>query len=235
MLSRLIRPDALLGKAVRWPLRHLSADAQVRILRGPAKGMRWVAGSGPHSYWLADYEGPKTRAFAEAIEWNDVVVDIGAHAGYFTLVAARTAKEVYAFEPLPSNLSYLRRNVALNNLSNVQVIEAAVSDADGTAFFEEGTTSSRGHLGDQGHPVRTLSLDSAVSQGKLPVPTIMKIDVEGAELSLLRGAERLLREHHPTLFLATHGPVLYRECMAFLERCGYRTRLLAHDELLAVH
>ena len=232
-----IRQDTLWGRAVRWPLKRLSPDAEVRVLQGPARGMRWIAGSGPHMYWLGSYEVTKVKAFVRHLTQAAVVFDIGAQAGYYSLVAARKVGpmgKVVAFEPLPLNLSYLRRNVEINRLTNVAVIEGAVADTDGNAFFESGDPST-GHLSDHGLSVRTVSLDAAIARRELPVPSIIKIDVEGGELSVLRGAKRLLQESHPALFLATHGDDVHRACLAVLRNHGYRIHLLAEDEVMAAY
>ena len=79
-----------------------------------------------------------------------------------------------------------------------------------------------GHLSAQGAlQIQTLSLDELVSSGGAPLPDHIKIDVEGAEMLVLRGAERLLRECHPTLYLATDLEDLHQDCCRFLAALAY--------------
>ena len=68
------------------------SSASVRILQGPARGLRWIAGSGVPNYWLGTYERNKVREFSSLLRSDSVVYDIGAHAGYYSLIAARTVK-----------------------------------------------------------------------------------------------------------------------------------------------
>ena len=72
------------------------------------------------------------------------VFDIGAHAGYYTLIASKLvggSGHVVAFEPAPRNLRYLRRHLSLNHVSNVTVLEVAVSDRAGVGRFDVGAES----------------------------------------------------------------------------------------------
>jgi len=141
------------GKALRFPLRILPQDARVVILQGKLKGYRWISGSSNHGCWLGSYECGKRKAFERVVERGTVVFDIGAHVGFYTLLAAALVGPqgtVIAFEPLPRNLRYLRSHIALNRVANVSVVEAAVADTGGTACFEEGSGHSVGHIGVEG-------------------------------------------------------------------------------------
>jgi FkbM family methyltransferase len=157
---------------------------------------------------------------------------------------------VYAFEPLPRNLEMLRRHVALNTSAggkcagNVTVIDAAVSDLDGTATFMPDVTPDRAHIvgtGDrhasveadqasattQGITVRTVRIDTlaagmpGVGAEGLGAPGLIKIDVEGAEAMVLRGAAKTVAQYRPTIFLATHGDAVHAECLAILRSWDY--------------
>jgi FkbM family methyltransferase len=216
----------LIGRLLRLPLRLIPPQTVIPILQGRLRGRKWIVGSGTHGYWLGSYEYPKQRAFEKLIKAGDVVFDIGAHAGFYTVLAATLCGprgQVIAFEPLPRNLNFLKSHIRINHLPNVRVIEAAASDTEGSALFKEGESGSVGHLSEGGKlPVKTVRVDGLVASGEIPPPTHMKIDVEGAEFKVLLGSKSVLAAHHPTIFLATHGSQLHVQCCEFLWTLGYR-------------
>lgn len=220
-----ISDKTLLGRTLRLPLRLVPPDAKVVVLQGRLRGYKWVAGSSNHGCWLGSYEYEKCKAFEEAVSKDAVVFDLGANVGFYTLLASALTGpggRVIAFEPLPRNLSYLRRHLTLNGVTNVTVVDAAVSDRCGTASFEEGPTNSMGHVGAQGPlQVQAVSLDEMVLTGKIPPPAVVKIDVEGAEGLVLKGARDVLSTYHPVIFLAAHSPELNRDCSGVLRSLGY--------------
>lgn len=173
------------------------------------------------------YEPEQTESFVNHVRPGDTVLDVGAHAGYYTLLASRLVGaegRVWAFEPEPRNVRYLRGNVEANGRANVRVEPSAVSDVEGSARFGAGTGSGTGRLTAGGeHEVRTVTLDGVCEREGL-VPTALKVDVEGAEERVFRGADETLRSARPVIFLSTHGPELRRACLDRLERAGYRTR-----------
>lgn len=225
------------GRALRLPLRLLPGEAVVRVVRGPLRGMKWIAGAHTHGCWLGTYESRKQALFAEAARRARVVYDLGAHVGFYTLAAARhqpAGGHVYAFEPHPRNLSFLRRHLALNRAANATVIAAAVADRSGRAALREGPTPATAQLAADGTVhVPVVALDEMVIAGRLPPPELVKIDVEGADPAVLRGAERILRDARPTLFLATHGDARRRECESRLRALRYRIEQLDSDEFIA--
>src|SRR5215217_1038826 len=94
-----------------------------------------------HSHYVRqlqekDREGATMRAFSEAVRDGAVVLDIGAHLGYFTVLAAKRGATVLAFEPNPRTIAHLRRNLALNGVTDdVRVVQRAVGGEPGTASF----------------------------------------------------------------------------------------------------
>lgn len=222
------------GKALRLPLRLIPGGVMLPILQGPLVGEKWIVGSSVHACWLGSYEIEKCRLIQQAVRAGSTFFDVGAQAGYHTLLASRLVGpygRVFAFEPAPRNIRYLRKLVAGRNLDNVAVVEAAVCDHNGAAAFETGPSCVAGHLAETGDLlVRTVSLDEEIAQGRLPPPDYIKIDVEGAEMNVLMGAQTLLRERHPALFIDTHsflGPQfagLHEQCCNFLRTVGYELR-----------
>jgi FkbM family methyltransferase len=221
----------------------LSPNLRLPILQGRLRGKRWIVGAATHGCWLGSYEDRKQELFARAVKPGSVVFDIGANVGFYSLLASVCTGHqgrVLAFEPVPRNITYLRRHMEMNHLQNVEVIEAAVSDRTGESSFEEGRNPSIGRLEPSGRlHVRTVALDPLVEAGAIPPPDIMKIDIEGGEADALRGARRTLEVYRPDLFLATHGRHVHEECCALLSTMGYEIRVLGddetRDELIATH
>lgn len=183
---------------------------------------------------LGTYEREQTALFQEWIRPGATVLDVGGHVGYYTLVSARLAGptgRVVAFEPNPANHDFLRRHVAINGLANVEVVQAAVSSSNGTARFDFGSGSGTGHLAESGAiEVRTVRLDDFCAERGLR-PNAIKIDVEGAELEVLRGGEQTIAASRPVIFLSTHGEPVHRACLAWLEERGYTLRPILGDAL----
>jgi FkbM family methyltransferase len=157
------------------------------------------------------------------------VFDVGAHAGYFTLLFSRAvgpSGTVFAFEPDPSNLARLHRNLALNVSTNVRVIPSAVTDRKGKAQFV--ANASMGHVSDEGKlSVSTCRLDD------FPPPDLVKMDIEGSENLALSGAENILALHHAIFFIELHGTAVSAACIDMLVRHGYRIERIGADHILA--
>jgi FkbM family methyltransferase len=240
-----ISRETVVGRILRAPLRLIPRNAVLPILQGPLRGRLWTVGSATHGCWLGSYEFAKQRLFSKAVAPGDVVFDVGANVGFYTLLAAiraGSAGRVYAFEPLPRNLEFLRRNLALNRIGNVTVLEAAVATLPGVVTFDVGGGPCLGRVDAAGTlAVRAVGIDALVSSEALPPPSVIKMDIEGGEVAALEGARNTLALHQPRIFLATHGTTAHRACCSLLESVGYELRSLDHrsvaetDELVAVH
>ena len=234
----------LLGRAIRWPLALVPARARLPILQGPLKGFRWVAGSSTHGCWLGSYERDQQRVFERVVGVDDVVFDVGAHAGFYTLLSSvlvGPAGRVVAFEPVPANLERLRTHLEINAVGNVEIVEAAVGDVRGELRLSRGPSDAMWRTDPAGTlTVESVVLDELVTGGALPPPAVMKFDIEGAELLALRGSARIMERFHPTIILSTHGPDVHRACCELLQARGYglspigRTSIEDCAELLAV-
>lgn len=213
------------------PLRMIPKGMVLPILQGRLKGAKWISGAGEHGYWLGSYELQKRMAFEREIVPDSVIFDIGANVGYFSLLAAVLAGsegKVYAFEPLPRNVRYLRQHVALNHLENrIEVVEAAVSDREGEAHFDLGPSTAMGHLADSGEiTVQMVVLDDLLEKGELRPPDYMKVDVEGAEFEVLSGAHHIIENHRPVLFMDTHNRQAHESTVKFLAEADYQFTIL---------
>lgn len=178
------------------------------------------------------YEQEQTAHFVRWVRPGATVIDVGAHVGYYTLLAsilAGDAGKVWALEPDPTNAAFLRRHMAINRRSNVQIEELAVSDKLGIAHFAHGTGSGTGHLDTSGTiEVHTVSL-SEFCRTRSITPTALKIDVEGAEVPALEGALEMLKSAKPVIFLSTHGADLHKQCLTILGDIDY-TFLHIYDD-----
>ncbi len=136
--------------------------------------------------------------------------------------------QVYAFEPTPDNAEEIRRNVVLNGLPNVTVIEKAVGAEKGVGRLQVVDDQSWSKLIETGeHPftervmdIDVVAIDDLVASGEILPPTVVKIDVEGFELPVLEGMRRTLAEHRPAIICELHGT--HVEFAAFMREVGYR-------------
>lgn len=224
-------------KLLRLPLNWIPLSTVLPILQGPAQRKKWIVGSGTHRYWLGRYEADKAKHFLKEIHPGDTVFDIGAHVGYYTLLASMAVGPngtVVAFEPVKENLDYLKKHIDLNKIPNVRIIETAISDRNGIAKFSPGQSRAQGSLYAEGSSeIAVHSLDQLLLEKKVPIPSLIKIDVECAEYAVLQGAKKLLCEKHPILFVALDHSLTRSDCVDFLESIGYKLESLTGQPLKA--
>jgi FkbM family methyltransferase len=242
-----IPSNSVLGRALRLPLKLIPRSMHVRVIQGPLRGKRWITGSSNAGCWLGTTEQNKHNTFAKLVTHDSVVFDLGANVGHYSLLASILVDpngKVFCFEPVPRNLEFLRKHLALNKMTNCTVFEAAVGKTEGVGSFDSGPNRFMGHLGKESaraFPVRVVNLDNLVASGELPPPDFIKCDIEGGEFDALSGATNILTKYAPTIFLATHGPEVHKKCIQLLTGLGYRLTSLDQQsveqtsELLAVH
>lgn len=206
------------------------ADAQVRLKDGRLLQFR-LSDRTQRTMWLGLFEPSETRLVCGLLQPGDVFVDVGAHVGWFTTVAARrvgSRGQVIACEPYPENAAALRENLALNGMHDVRVIEAALSDRPGTLRLRKGSDSGGVTAlewcagGEAEVPMTTLDeTTSAIVAIKL-----VKIDVEGWEAHVLRGAAETLKRTANVL-IEINQPALEEaassadELIGFLRDAGF--------------
>ncbi|HLZ91914.1 MAG TPA: FkbM family methyltransferase [Candidatus Acidoferrum sp.] len=134
---------------------------------------------------------------------GDVFVDVGGNLGMFAIFAAKMVGpegRVIAFEPETVAFGRLKGNVALNELCNVTALQLALSDSCGSQTLilgEPDAVSQSAHIGDLGgnsQTIETATYDGLVARRELPVPQVVKVDVEGHELAALRGMAKSLSD-----------------------------------------
>ncbi len=158
-----------------------------------------------YEYTLKEYEPDVVRHVASAIKSGDIVVDIGANIGYYTLVAARSVGEggrVYAFEPDPGNFHMLTENVKANSFTNVVAIQKAVSATTGATQLLQKKASTHSLFDHRlaptkrSIPIETVALDDFLSTLSLTDQqrvSLVKIDAEGAEPLVLEGLANFIK------------------------------------------
>lgn len=198
-------------KAVAWVSKSLFDGFTYTARHGLAKGMKRRGGLG----WLPErFVEPDTRevAFLRSLDLRGkVVYDVGAFHGLMTLFFAASARRVIAFEPNPVSRKRLAENVVLNVLSNVSISHVALGSSCGRGNISwdsliPGMASMGRTTGDKSQGVSVSTLDDEVRAHG--VPDFIKIDTEGFESAVLRGAEKTLRKHHPQIFLEVHGQTM---------------------------
>ena len=221
-----IRPASLLGQVLRLPLRLVPKQAIMTVRSGLNAGMKWVAGSSIHGCWLGHYEYDKQALVARLVKPGMKIFDIGANAGFYTLAFSRltgAAGHVWAFEPFAENAANVLHHLRLNMVGNVTLVQAAVAARPGLAGFQIAQSNSMGMLADNAkeYLVPTLALDALIQEGALPMPDLIKMDVEGAEASVLEGAKAMLQQRSTVLLIALHGDAPMRDCLKLLHQAGY--------------
>jgi len=144
------------------------------------------------------------------LQHDMVLVDVGANIGNHTMFWAKYLRRVIAIEGSKQIADVLRRNIERNDYPNVEVINAIVDDAKDKPVSEKTFDTNLGRTmfnASMEGTLRTQTLDDLVNE---PID-VMKIDVEGAEIRALRGARRLLTDHHPLLFVEVHTPEVTRK------------------------
>jgi FkbM family methyltransferase len=200
-----------------------------RVLDGPLQGtLIEFNPSAENQYWSGNYEADTQRILAGLAVDGTVAWDVGAHIGFFSLLLAQRCQRVLAIEPSPDNARRLRTNVGLNE-APIDVIEAAVGREPGIArltIADEGRKHSIADRRSPGIAVPQITLDQLAEEHGFP--SLIKIDIEGAELGALLGAADILARR-TTLLIEVHSPHLIDEITHLLNSHGYRVQCGAYS------
>jgi FkbM family methyltransferase len=227
-----VAPDTFAGKLVRFPFRLLPHGMIVPILQGPLRGKKWILGSQRHAFWLGGYEPQMQALMARELKKCRTFYDIGANVGFYTLLGSFYVAQgnVFAFEPLPANVNFLKRHLAINQVRNVRVLQLAISDAIGAAKFRVEPTGAMGQLDCSGDVnVEMSTIDALLASRQILPPDCIKMDIEGAEWRALIGARECFRQYKPALFLATHGKEIHDRCCDLLRSWKYKVEIIMQD------
>jgi FkbM family methyltransferase len=175
---------------------------------------------------LGKYEPYETKLILRQTKKGDVIVDIGANIGYYTiLLADKVGKKgkVYAFEPDLTSFEILEKNIKANKLENIVAINVAIGSKNGKLELYKSKENFGDHkLYGKGErkAVKVINLDNFLEEKV----NLMKIDTQGWEPEVIEGAKRIIKEWKPILFME-YSPTSYREAnldrekmMMWLER-----------------
>jgi FkbM family methyltransferase len=198
---------------------------------------------------MAPWEPETTAVFLSLITDGDVVVDLGAHVGYYTLLAARRVGpegRVFAFEPHPDNFRLLVKNIESNFYRNVIPVQKAVSNETGEAelFLQGPTTHSlfrKSKDSNKSVLVQTTSLDEyfqTVEQRLRSRIKLIKMDIEGAELQAMLGMRQIINENAEIAIISEFEPDLLKasgsgpsEFISYLTEQGFKLQTIGTNLL----
>lgn len=208
-VARSVLPDWLIPRMRSMSLlgRINGGPAQC-ITVGVGEGLRFDPGRSNPAYASGANELPVQAALARHLAPGSVFYDVGANVGFFTVIASRlvgAVGHVYAFEPVPENAAYIELNLRLNNCRNVTVVRKAVAALAGRGELWMAEYAGGGALTTAAVPpdangridVDIVAIDDLVFACGWRPPAVVKIDVEGSEVDVLRGMRRTLREKRP--------------------------------------
>jgi FkbM family methyltransferase len=192
-------------------------------------------------FWTGrNFEKHEVEFILRVLEPGMIFFDVGANVGLFTVSAAKKigGKGVFAFEPCSSTNGLLKQNIQLNHLADVNIAQIALGESIGDGVLQVNARGKDGlnTLGKASHPeskvvglenVRITTVDVFMKDHNIPRVDVMKVDIEGAELMMFRGARDLLEREDAPLILYESGfltkgfgyhPV---EILWLLDSCGY--------------
>jgi len=186
------------------------------------------------------HEPVATGVYSRHLSVGDHVLDVGSNIGFWLLLASQQVGDrgrVLGFEPVPSNYDILQRNIKRSGRKNIEIRPWALGSESGNALFYQSEVPNWGSLMSDSRLLPTGSFSVSVKTLDLILrefptfrPTAMRMDVEGAELMVLKGAQGLLKRFRPTLFIEFHPFILgwtaIRTALTELGNGGYERGVL---------
>jgi FkbM family methyltransferase len=210
----------VVGLLLRVIFKKLTKDSKEEVYvisAGPAKGLRFsLRLPEEKAFWKGTHEHLVVKKLYSECRPGDACWDVGGHIGFVAAVMAKASgKPVTSFEPFKENAERIRLAGRLNPGLTLNVIEVAITDTVGTIKFSVHADSSMGKCATSGFQSdasaeRTIDIlattgDRLVDKGEAPPPSLIKIDTEGGEYRVLKGAAEVLRRYRPRLLLEIHG------------------------------
>lgn len=224
-----------LRKALGLLIQKIVPDNFVfKIINGDLKGKKWIVNSTTPGTILGLHDEQELiKVIKKDVKEDSVFYDIGANVGFFSLLTSQIVKQgkIISFEPFPENLPYLEKHLVMNDIENVEVHELALSDSKGTTNFyiyNKGHGNITGKIYDIKETITVPkdTIDNLVENNYIPAPSFIKMDVDGGEYLILKGAKRTIEKYKPIFVIETHSQELLDNCLNFLKRRKYKTNLL---------
>jgi FkbM family methyltransferase len=164
-------------------------------------------------YFLGEYEPAITNIISKVVRKDDVCFDIGANIGWYTTLLQTLVSEngsIHAFEPVPSSIETLKANIALNkNADKVVLNEFALGDEEKVINIYNSASEPDGHASISKSknedaeviPIHMKTADSYLETGNIKEVNFVKLDIEGAELFMLKGASNILKQSRPPIWV----------------------------------
>jgi FkbM family methyltransferase len=197
----------------RVPKQGNASDKKLLML--PGQGKDWIVRTIAREGW-SSFEYPMPDLVRLYATESSVFLDVGANSGFYSLTAthANPKLKTYAFEPFPIAAALFKENMRVNQYeSSIHLIEDAVSDENGKAtlfvpsdhheLLETSASLSQEFKGEPNQKqieVKTITLDTFISQRSLNQIDMIKIDVEGIEERVFKGAQNILKNRRPVIF-----------------------------------
>lgn len=204
------------------------------IESGPMSGLKLVCGPHvSHAHLRGVYEIDTLMTVDRYVQPGFVCYDLGASIGYLSILMARKASHVYAFEPAPHAAAEIRRNAAANQMSNISIVPVPVSDGEREVSFciTDAAYGSAINETETRWPIlklKTTTLDHFATAN--PLPDFIKIDVEGEEGAVLEGARDILRSKRPIICCELHTTTAANLVCKLLKEFGYSIRSLDGEQ-----
>ena len=206
------------------------------VLHGVGRGLRFNAANSHSGFILGNHEPEVQELMETVLRPGMTCYDVGANVGFFAMLAARLVGpegRIVCFEPLPQVAQQIGYNARLNGFSNVLVRQEALGGSNRDEVFNTSAEPTWGMLSTVGKspvqasgqihvPVRTL--DSLCKEEGLPLPDLIKMDIEGAEAEALNGAAETLKTARPILVIELHRT--NAAVIEVLDRLGYVSAVL---------
>lgn len=202
-----------------------------RIPIGPIRGRKvFMSPQISLRMWFGVDEPWIARLSQELLRPGDVVYDLGAHVGYTTVLFAHAlggGGEVHAFEILPSTADHLQKTIEANGFENVTIHNVGLGIEEAVFDLPVGPTAMTSLLakkldGQESERCSVVRLDDYRREKGLPAPTLIKMDIERAEIDCLYGSQEIIKECRPKMIIAFHSKALLREGFFLLTSLDYK-------------
>lgn len=248
-LLRLFSKDKMVGSAIGKLVPENRQYKPGTVRRATRNGLNYLLDISDYQQWLIYYGFLNDRpdGLFELVKPGFNIIDVGGNIGQTSMELSRLALpngHIWAFEPDPVNYQKFKTNLGLNDVPNVEAINMGLGSRGHEARMMPKTEHNRGgssvQLSDDGKGVlvKITTLDRLVAERGLKADLI-KIDVEGYEMEVLKGAAETLRTQRPLLFIEVDDELLRAKhtspsaVIAFLEELGYKIFKAASNERLS--